>query len=66
MATLAPPNPLELSTPFCEQVLPGNVTPEEQEGKIEDGGPAPGPLQGDVDQGDPETEKRTGNESAGT
>lgn len=68
METLAPPLPsiAEPAMPFCEQVLPGNVTPEQEEGHIGGAGPAPQPLQGDVDQGDPEEESRTGNEGAGT
>ncbi len=71
MQTLAPPTLIrpDLSAPSCEQVVPGNVTPEEEleeEGHIGTGGAAPKPLQG---EGDPETEKwdsDTGNEGAGT
>ncbi len=66
METLAPPAPSrpELSTPSCEQVLPGNATEDEQEGHIGSGGPAPKPLQGGGDS--PEVEQETGNEGAGT
>ncbi len=65
MELLAPPRPrFDPGAPSCEQVLPGNVTPEEQEGQIGGGGPAPKPLQGGADS--EETEERTGNEGAGT
>ena len=68
MQTLEPPTllPLELSLPSCEQVIPGNVPPDTDDGELSQTGPPPEPLQGDVDQGDPEEESRTGNEGAGT
>ena len=64
MQTLDPPTPLppELSRILSEQVIPGNVPPDEDE--VHGGsGPAPEPLQGG---GDPEAEEETGNEGAGT
>jgi len=65
MQTLDPPTLLrpEPSMPVCEQVLPGNASEEESEGRIGGAGPAPKPLQGG---GDPEAEQETGNEGAGT
>ncbi|MBV8367760.1 MAG: hypothetical protein JO036_02335 [Candidatus Eremiobacteraeota bacterium] len=65
MQTLDPPTllPPELSIPWCEQVLPGNVPPDTDEGELGGTGPAPEPLQGG---GDPESEERQGNEGAGT
>lgn len=57
-----------LVTPSCEQVTPGNVSADENDGKI-GGGQSPGseqkPLQGGGDSG-PERDKETGNEGAGT
>ena len=65
MQTLEPPAlpPLELSIPLCEQVIPGNVPPDTDDGELGGTGPAPAPLQGG---GDPESEEETGNEGAGT
>ncbi len=68
MQTLVPPTLIwpEPSTPSCEQVTPGNVTSEEQDGKIGSGsGEAPQPLQGGADTGDRESEKETGAEGDG-
>jgi hypothetical protein len=68
MQTLAPPTLIwpELSAPSCEQVVPGNVTAEEQEGKLESGsGEKPQPLQGGADAGDRDSEKETGSEGDG-
>ncbi len=68
MQTLAPPAPIwpELGLPTCEQVLPGNTTGEDPDGKIGGAGP-PGreqePLQG---EGDPAGENETGSEGDGT
>lgn len=59
----------ELSTPLCEQLLPGNATGEEEqeeEGKIGSGGDAPGPLQGGADTGERESAEETGAEGDGT
>jgi hypothetical protein len=68
MQTLAPPTPIlpELSTPSCEQVVPGNVTADENDGKIESGGGTPGPLQGGADTGDSESENEASNIGDGT
>jgi hypothetical protein len=65
MQTLDPPTLLlpELSIPTCEQVLPGNVPPETDEGHTTSG-PPPEPLQGESE--DPEVDQREGNEGAGT
>ena len=65
MQTLDPPIqlPPELSRILAsEQVIPGNVPPDEDEAHGGTG-PAPTPLQGG---GDPESEEETGNEGAGT
>lgn len=66
MQTLAPPTPIwpELSIPSCEQVMPGNATEDEQDGKIGSGlagSPEPEPLQGGGDDSD-----ETGSEGDGT
>ena len=54
----------DLSTPSCEQVITGNVPPDEdKERQLGGGGPGPEPLQGG---GDPESEEEQGNEGAGT
>jgi hypothetical protein len=68
MQTLEPPTllPLEPTILASEQVIPGNVPPDTDDGQVGQTGPPPEPLQGDVDQGDPEEEGRTGNEGAGT
>jgi hypothetical protein len=68
MQTLTSPTPIlpELSTPSCEQVVPGNVTADERDGKIGSGGKAPDPLQGGAGADDRESEKETGNEGTGT
>jgi hypothetical protein len=65
MRTLDPPTLLrpERSTLASEQVVTGNADQEADEGKIGGAGPSPNPLQGG---GDPEAEKETGNEGAGT
>jgi hypothetical protein len=67
MELLAPPMPPlpDLGIPLGEQVIPGNVPPDEDDGTVSGGGPAPGPLQGDIDQGDPEERHRVGNEGDG-
>lgn len=53
---------------LSEQVLPGDATADEADGKI-GGGTSPGqeqkPLQGGGDSG-PERDKETGNEGTGT
>jgi len=66
MQTLERPTLLRpaAGTPSCEQVLPGNVDPEADEGRIGGTGPAPKPLQGDAES--PEVSEREGNEGAGT
>lgn len=51
----------DLSTPSCEQVIPGNVPPDEE--NVGSAGPAPKPLQG---EGDPESNRETGNEGSRT
>jgi hypothetical protein len=63
MQTLAPPIPSDpaLSNPLLsEQVVPGNVTVDEEEGKIGGGGPSGGseqkPLQGGSSSDDPPPE----------
>jgi hypothetical protein len=69
MQTLAPPSLIwpKLSTPSCEQVTPGNITPEEEEGKLKSGeGEKPKPLQGGADAGERDRESDTGNEGTGT
>lgn len=70
METLAPPVWPELSMPFCEQTVPGNVTGDEQEGKIGSGraelGEEPEPLQGGTDPDDPAAGDETGSEGDGT
>ncbi len=68
MPTLTAPTPIcpESTTPSCEQVLPGNVSADEMDGKIGSGGEAPRPLQGGADAGDRESETDTGNEGSGT
>jgi hypothetical protein len=68
MQTLAPPTPIlpELSTPSCEQVVPGNVTADENDGKIGSGGAPPKPLQGGGDTGTPESENEPSNIGDGT
>jgi hypothetical protein len=66
MQTLDPPTLLlpELrSIVVSEQVIPGNVPPDTDDGNLGDVGPEPEPLQGG---GDAEAEKETGNEGAGT
>jgi hypothetical protein len=59
--TLLRPGP---GMPSCEQVLPGNVDPEADEGHIGGTGPAPQPLQGDAES--PEATEREGFEGDGT
>jgi hypothetical protein len=56
----------DLSTLSADQVIPGDVPPEQGEGRIGGAGPEPEPLQGGTGSGDEETEERTGNEGAGT
>jgi hypothetical protein len=69
MQMLPPLTPIwpEPGMPLCEQILPGNATPEpeqEEEGKIGSGGDAPGPLQGGADPS--EASEETGAEGDGT
>jgi len=66
MQTLDPPilRVPDLSTPSCEQVIDGNVPPEDDEGHIGGTGPAPKPLQGGAES--EEVTEREGNEGAGT
>ena len=65
MQTLEPLTllPLEPTILASEQVIPGNVPPDTDDGELGETGPAPTPLQGG---GDPESEEETGNEGAGT
>ncbi|MBV9440247.1 MAG: hypothetical protein JOZ24_09675 [Candidatus Eremiobacteraeota bacterium] len=65
METLvAPPRP-EIPIPSCEQAVPGNAEPDNQEGYIGGKGPPPQPLQGGQAPGDEDLEERTGNEGDG-
>jgi hypothetical protein len=72
MYTLAPPTPTspEPSTPSCEQIMPGNVTGDEQDGKLGTGkaeqGVTPEPLQGEADPSEADREEETGAEGGGT
>ena len=52
--------------PSCEQIMPGNATADESDGKIGSGGPAPGPLQGGADSRDTQLENETGAEGDGS
>ncbi|MEO7038458.1 MAG: hypothetical protein ABI186_00335 [Candidatus Elarobacter sp.] len=67
MQTLAPaPIWPELSLPSCEQVLPGDTTGEDQDGKIGSGSSddqEQEPLQG---EGDSDDDEETGSEGDGT
>lgn len=66
MQTLDPPILLvpDRSTALGEQVLPGNVPPEDDEGHLSGPGPEPRPLQGGAES--EEVSEREGNEGAGT
>lgn len=63
METLLAPPRTEY-VPLAEQVIPGNVPPDDE--KVGGSGPPPEPLQGGTDSADSELEERTGNEGAGT